>query len=314
MKFMRSLRQRRYLAVALTLTCISLVGIGVLRSAASRKVLTTPADFHSSPSPAELKQGFRDQVKRGLGSKVRFADAKANPRQIQDAVKATAQFITDRSGFGMSEVTKKRLLKVEQRSLTGKSPLLTAEKLAAVLTTATIEQLLLLTDERIDRMAAEDGKHDVSLRANGDMFLSKEQFTIQARILRDQLASGSVSAQEAVQAAFEREIQTRISDLSEAAPEQFKRGAEGLTPLQAIIIAYSVAVDDSLGGSQEDLGKTIEVRPKAAAKAKTNRKAGKQVKAFGPQGLIFTSPTSAIFNKKMVNDLLNQFEKGGNGR
>lgn len=314
MKYLRSLRQRHYLAAALLLACISLVGVGVMRSAASRRMITTPADFHSSPSPDQIKQGFREQIKRGLGSQVRFADAKASSRQIQESVEAAARFISGRSGFGMSEETKKRLIKVEQRTLTGGAPRLTAESLAAVLTTATVEQVLLLTDEKIAQMALTEGRQGISLSANGDMSLTPEQFTIQVKILRGQLASDNIAAREAVQAAFEKEVQTRISALSDAAPEQFGRSAEGLTPLQAVVIAYSVVVDDSLGGSQEDLGKTIEVRPAAAAKAKKIRETGRTVNAFGPKGLIFTSPTSFIFNRRMVNDLMNQFEKGGTGR
>ena len=79
-------------------------------------------------------------------------------------------------------------------------------------------------------------------------------------------------------------------------PEQFSNArTNGVTPLQAVLITYSIAADDDLSGSQQDL--------KEAAFAS---RAGDR-KAFGVDGYVFRTPTSLMFNKKTTARLLDHF-------
>jgi len=93
-------------------------------------------------------------------------------------------------------------------------------------------------------------------------------------------------------------------------PEQFGNPPGlGLSPLQAVLVAYSVAADDHLDFSQRELEKIV--KSPASIKGGPKGRIPQNGRAYGPFGRLFSTPVNLLFNKKTVGGLLDRLEKGG---
>src|SRR6185436_17331100 len=103
MNLMKSLQQ-----VRLTLVVLAIAS-AVLMSAAIFRASTVPADKGEAlPTPCGAGANLNEQVRRGVGSAVRFASSKASEAQVTASVESVADFIYKRSSLRMSDETKKR--------------------------------------------------------------------------------------------------------------------------------------------------------------------------------------------------------------
>jgi hypothetical protein len=137
----------------------------------------------------------------------------------------------------------------------------------------------------------------VRLRRNAEYAVTPEEFVTNARQLRDNLRQGNQVARDMVQRVVDESVYDRVSLFSEAVPQKFAEGIQnGFTPLQALVLSYSVVADDYLNGSAEDL-------KQAGISAKANGRNG-----FGRQGHVFRTPIDFIFNRKTSARLLKNLE------
>jgi hypothetical protein len=110
------------------------------------------------------------------------------------------------------------------------------------------------------------------------------------------------------------EVKKRLDDLSEALPEQLGNSeVDGVTPTQAVIIAYSIAADDPLSDSQSDIKEMKAEQNMALKRTRAAEKAQKQDsgRPYGPNGFAFSTPAHLVMNKKTVDKLISRTE-GGN--
>src|SRR5215211_1723551 len=135
MSLIRGLQRRPLIAIATVLAFLVPAGIAVLYSS------RLPAK-----ASAEDKQHLQSQLRKGLGSEVRFA---SRPEQADEAVASAADFIYWRSGVKMSDGLKKRLAKAESNVLSGKSRYITVGELTDDMTTVVVDRLATLTDKEI---------------------------------------------------------------------------------------------------------------------------------------------------------------------
>src|SRR5829696_7232324 len=115
MSLINDLARRPLIAIATVLAFLVSAGIAV---------------WYSSQLPAkafgEDKQQIQNQLRKGIGSEVRFA---ARPEQADEAVASAADFIQWRSGLKLTDAFKKRLAKAESDVLNGKSPYINVNEL-----------------------------------------------------------------------------------------------------------------------------------------------------------------------------------------
>jgi hypothetical protein len=142
---------------------------------------------------------------------------------------------------------------------------------------------------------------------------------------RDEFVKGATAARElwqrgelesSIRPFFELQVNDRAANLSEAMPEQFGPiTAEGVTPVQAVLIAYSVASDDSLADSQNDLARQIAQERTNARLTRAQAKAQRlnSPTPYGPNGFFYAAPVNVLFNRATVQRLLNPAE-GGKGK
>jgi hypothetical protein len=111
---------------------------------------------------------------------------------------------------------------------------------------------------------------------------------------------------------IEVEVKDRAVKLSAALPEQFgQAGTQGVTPTQALLIAYSVAADDPLTDSRGDIEQTIVQKRIEARMTREQKKAQKNQsgRPYGARGTVHPSAPH-LFLKDGVDKLLNRSEGG----
>ena len=264
---------------------------------------------------AENKQNTHERLRKGLGSEVRFASASANPQQIDDAVKSADDFIYWRSGLRMTDDTRKRLAKAESDVLKGKTKHISLGELTDTLTTAVVERLGTLTDEEIELAAdaASDEHGEIPSRAGGKWGeVSRQTLIRQAKSGREWSQQGDTALSAGLRPVLEEEVKTRALTLGAALPEQFgQAGAQGVTPTQALVIAYSIAADDPLTDSRSDISQMMVQKRIDARLTREQKKAQKNVSArpYGSRGSLHPSAPHLFF-KSGVEKLLNRSEGG----
>ena len=302
MSLNKGLRRRPLISIATVLAFLVSVGIAV---------------WYSSRLPAKAsaddKQNLQNQLRKGIGSEVRFA---ARPEQADEAVASAADFIHWRSGLKLSEGFKKRLAKAESDVLNGKLPYITVDELNKDMTTAVVDRLAILTDKEIEEAAeaSADGNGEVRSRADAKWgVMRKEELIEQAKAGREWSRRGDSGLQLGLHSLIDGEINDRVSALSTSLPEQFgNANSQGLTPTQALLIAYSVATDDPLTNSRGDIAQMLKQKRMDERQTREQRKAQKNVsgRPYGPKGLLHPSATNLFLTKSAVDKLLNLNEGG----
>jgi hypothetical protein len=276
--------------------------------------------WHASKLPAEAstpkdKQRLQERLRKGVGSEVRFASAAANPQQIDEAVGSADEFIYWRSGLRMSDETKRRLAKAESDVLKGKADPITLSELTDGLTTAVVDRLAAMTDEEIAYAAevSSDESGEIRSRADGKWgVLSKRELIEQAKSGRDWSRRGDSALRAGLRTMIEEEVSDRAVTLGAALPEQFGQAhTRGVTPTQALLIAYSVAADDPLADSRGDITQAIVEKRMEARITREQKKAQKNQsgRPYGARGTIHPS-AAPLFFKAGVDQLLSRAEGG----
>ena len=181
MSLIKGLQRRPLIAIATVLALLISAGIAV---------------WHSSRQPAkasaEDKQHLQNELRKGVGSEVRFA---SRPEQADEAVASAADFIYWRSGLKMSDEFKKKLAKAESDVLNGKSRHTTVSELTDNMTSAVVERLATLTDEEIADAteASSDANGEIRSRADAKWgVMSKKELIQQAKAGREWSRRGDV--------------------------------------------------------------------------------------------------------------------------
>lgn len=305
MNLIKGLQRRPLIAIATVLAFLVTAGITIWY--ASR----LPAEASSEVS-SEDKQHLRNELREGVGSEVRLA---SRPEQADEAVASAADFIHWRSGLKMSEELKQKLAKAESDVLNGKSPHITISELTDNMTTAVIERLATLTDKEIhDATEASSGANgEIRSRADAKWgVMTRKDLIQQAQVGREWSQRGDVGLQIGLRSMIEGEVNDRVSTLSELLPEQFgNANSQGVTPTQALLIAYSVAADDPLTNSRSDIAQMLMQKRMDENQTREQWKAQRiSGRPYGPHGWLHPSAPQLFFTRNSVDKLFNLNEGG----
>ena len=302
MSLIKGLKRRPSIAIATVLPFLVLGGIAIWQ--ASRQ----PAEASS-----EDKQHLQNQLRRGIGSEVRFA---SRPEQAEEAVASAASFIRGRSGLKLSDELKKKLAKAESDVLSGKSTYITVNELTDDMTTAVVDRLATLTDEEIQQATDASADTNGEIRSRADArwgVMSRKDLIQQAKAGREWSRRGDSGLQIGLRSMIEGEVNDRVSTLSTHLPEQFgNANSQGLTPTQALVIAYSVATDDPLTNSRSDIAQMLMQKRMDDGVTRAQQKAQKNGSTlpYGPNGFLHPSGLHVFFTRDSVDQLLNLNEGG----
>lgn len=313
MNFTSFLRRGRIVFAVIGLLCVASAGAIVWRSVAERRNL---AD--------ESRRKYNARLRDGVGTEVTFAKQGDNENNCRASANSLAHFMLKRSGTKLSGQTKSRLARMEASTLAGTSRRITTDELSEILAATAIQRISTLTDADIDHAAevlrgfdAPDlpeslrrGRNTIKLRASKAGALKPEQFIAQVKSIRGaDVASRSVF-QGAAKHAIGNEVQKRSRSLSEAIPEEFGAASNGLTPMQAILLTYSVASDDLLTDSEANLQKHMKWVQEGLTRIIGQPHANPDGHlAYGINGYLFSTPLDLVFDDQTVNLLLDHIER-----
>ncbi|MFL6254131.1 MAG: hypothetical protein ACJ74T_03850 [Pyrinomonadaceae bacterium] len=306
MRLIRGLQRRRSLVTALAVAFVIVGGVAAWRAS------QTPAAAFSEDKQ-HSKELSKERLRRGVGSEVRFASAASRPEQLDESVRSAADFIRWRSGILMSDETRRNLSKAEGDVLKGKVKRITLGELTDDLTSAVVERLATATDEEIELAA------DASAGANGEIksradgrwgVLTRDEFIQQAQSGREWSQQGDSALGVALRPMIEEEVNGRASALAAALPEQFgQAGTQGITPTQALLIAYSVGTDDPLADSRGDIEQAFVQQRMEARQTREQKKAQTNVsgRPYGEHGAMHPS-AAPLFLRTAVGKILGRAE------
>lgn len=314
-------RRARHFVLVLGVLALAIAGLSIWRSAAIQK-----------DNPAEMKRQFHARIRDGVGREVKFASPGDPAGAIHASVNSVDNFIFKRSGIKLNGPTKNRIAEMERRALTGTTKRVSAADLGDILAATLLERVSSLTDDEI--LHADDCLRgfkapDLPQRYRGRSAIhypgylipiSTEKFVTQVKAMRDQANSplGEVY-RGAVRNVVDDHSQKTLSMLSEAVPEQFgggwdantnSPGTVGFTPLQAVLIAYSLAGGDYLSDSEANLNKYllgIQIGLTRISGEPYPRPEGHF--AYGVNGYLDSTPLDLVFDERTVNRLLDRIEE-----
>lgn len=318
MKYISFFGRARFVAPLLALLCAGSIGVSTRRTNAIQ-----------NDRNRQLKENFKAAVRDGIGTEVQFAGPGDDAKNVRASIESAAQFMRKRSGVDLRGQTKTRLAEMESSTLAGTSRRITPDELSEIIAATAIERVSAASDEEINRAAetlrgfdAPDlpdsfrrGRARVRLRSSMEGTLTPDQFASQIRAIRDAdpILKYAVLKPAAIRAAAS-EVKSCTRNLSEAVPEQFGSAATGLTPLQAVITAYSIVSEDRLAYSSPNLRKRMEFLQDAITRTTGQPYARPNGHlAYGPNGYIHSSPLDLVFDERTVNLLLDRIaERSGN--
>lgn len=279
----------------------------------------------------EGKRQFHARIRDGVGREVKFASPGDPKGLVRASVDSVDNFIFRRSGVRFSGPTKSRLADMEQHTLNGETRRLSVSDLNDVLTSTAFERLATLRDDEIlhvdDTLRgfnAPDLPRRYARRAvilpGQIVAVSKEKFVSQLKAMRDQTSTplGDV-LRGAMHRAIEDNVQSRVSVLSEAVPEQFggawdvgnnREGSVGITPLQAVLITYAVASQDLLCDSETNLGRRMRgIQDALTARHGEQYPSAEGHFAFGVNGYMASTPLDLAFDEQTINRMLDHIQE-----
>jgi hypothetical protein len=307
-------------AMVVLLLAISIVIVTSWRSSA---VQTNPQ--------VEAKRQFHARIRDGVGREVQFASPGDPTGRIRASVDSVDNFIFKRSGVRFGGTTKNRLADMEQHTLNGETRRLSVSDLNDVLTSTAFARLATLKDDDIlhvdDALRGFNAPDLPKAYSRGSVILpghivavSKEKFVSQVKAMRDQTSTplGDV-LRGAMHRAIEDNVQSRVSVLSEAVPEQFggawdvgnnREGSVGMTPIQAVLIAYAVASQDLLCDSQANLSKRMKgIQEAFTARHGAQYPSAEGHFAFGVNGYLTSTPLDLEFDDQTINRMLDHIQE-----
>ena len=290
-----------------------------------------------------------DSMREGLGTEVRLAKASAPAAEVGQSVDSIRRFIHERSGVEIDPEIARRLTALEERTLRGEARRLTTDELAEAVSATLLDRIRTCTDAEIDHAAAAFGnilqpgpidptgdveeatrvatalarrsrgvgaspvETRVMLRFHGAGQMSNDKFVAMVKHIRTQLAFEHVrlAALGHARAAVAHDLDRRIGLFEQALPADWGPArVEGVTPVQALLLAYSAASDDSLvyptpvlrRVSEETVERYLRSAPKTASFAASRT-------PYGVYGDMFSTPLDLVFDRATLGRLLDRIEE-----
>lgn len=246
------------------------------------------------------RQAFYTSLRDNLSNSVIFASPGDPQVNTYASVESISKFVHERSGLELSEKVKEKLGSLEYRALSREISLIGIEKLCDVLTETAMERLSYASDTEIDQAATilSRGSGYLIMRANGAGYFQTSELISHAKVARELIRQNSDSIRSTIKSEIMAELNNRIIVYSEALPSQFGEAhINGLTPVQASLLIYSIVTDDSMADSQ------LNVKGQVQDQAGNLRA---YLYAYGVDGYVFATPVDLILDEATITKVLDR--------
>lgn len=265
-----------------------------------------------------------------------------NLNAINSSSDNLANFIYYRSGVQLNQKNKDSLSQTEQNALE-QSTRVSQGQLTQILTDVSFEKLVTLSDSQISAMSETlrgfnsadlspvfiDGRRFVRLRSTGEGTMDPAYFENKLKEQRNseidyqnRLNSGATTSYSdkirhvALSKQINKQISTRASYLAAASPDFFDGSPNNdMTPMQAMLLTYSVVTNDMLIGNQMELQQKMSIRQQDISNfwgQQYPSPAGSH--AYGDNGYIFSTPLSLLLDDAATTRIINLIKERSNLR
>jgi hypothetical protein len=248
---------------------------------------------------------------------VEFPSTRSSELDIKRSVESLDNFLYARSNIRLSEAVKARLVAAEQQVALGANSRLTSEQLIDVLTDVAFKRLQSLTEDDIRRAKA---TYEKSYIVDGSyagftwkqIKVSPADFEKKLRRLSERSKSRNGELRNTLQKLIaggspESGVNGQIQLYARVMPEQFGAVMQaGISPTQAVLIAYAIASDDPVHISRTALESEMAQAHKNIGGQRYPEPNGSC--PFGTNGYLFATPLDLIFNDQTIGSMLDEIQ------
>lgn len=282
-------------------------------------VLTWKIPTSGTTNEEQHKQQIRDAL-----AEINLAQTD-DPVAINIASDNLANFMYYRAGVLLSQTNKNALRGGEQMARS-QAKRISKEDLSQILTEIAIDKLKNLTDTQLasatetlrgfdapDLPASFRLSRDwVSLRASGAGTMTPTEFTNQVNSIRGANANTKIVSS-LLASSIALEISKTIDVIRDVSPEFFGNTKSDMTPMQAVLVSYTIAADDALTGNQTQLNQRMQNIYQTITQINGQPYANLQGhRAYGPNGYIYSSPIDLLMDDATVNTLITKIQERSN--
>lgn len=280
----------------------------------------------------EIDQNFLQKSREGLASGLRFAKNGSGIAEVASALEVSTSFIQQRSGLQLDTEARSLLTEIEHKTLSGEKSRLTVSNLTDIFTDFALERLSEISDteasQAVETMRGIDspdlpetfrkGREYTHLRAShsGPPYQELlEQFNSIRQATKT--PDGKLFVRKQLRPMIEESIKSRLYLFSKAVPEQWggtwntesnTEGSSGVSPQQAFVLAYSIAADDTLASSVNNLKQEMKNTSSALAEKFGSFPDPDNYFAYGKQGFVYPSPLDICFTDLSTKRLIVRLE------
>ena len=250
-------------------------------------------------------------------AQVEFPSTRSSEGEIKRSVESIDKFLYSRSNIRLSETVKMRLVDAERQVALGANSRLTSEQLIDVLTEVALKRLQSLTDDDIRKAKA---TYEKSYMVDGSyagftwkqIKLSPADFEKNVRRLSERSKSNNQELRNTLQKLIagnspESGVNGQLQLYARVLPEQFGAVMQaGISPTQAVLIAYAIASDDPIHISRTALENEMVQAHKNIGGQRYPEPNGSS--PFGPNGYLFATPLDLIFNDQTIGSMLDAIQ------
>lgn len=273
------------------------------------------------------KEKFYKQLQDGVGKEVSLAKSGDSVKDIQKSVESLSNFIEYRSGVRFNDSAKNKLIKLESETLNGQRKMLTNDELSEVLLDVLFERVAIATNEEIEQASQtlrgfdhsdlpqeyKNGRKFVKLRASMPTQITADGLTERIKGIKNADSQSKAAYRSMASRVIKEQSINRANSLRDAMPEKYGLVTNNVTPVQSVLITYSIVSDDNLLDSATNLKRKMKsIQQWMDKKYKKNRYPDADgYKAYGQNGYLYASPVNLLLDEKTVNRLLDKIQEKG---
>lgn len=267
-------------------------------------------------------EGFKQQIRNGL-AEINLP-TNGDVSTIDAASTNLVNFVLYRSGVQIAQ-NNIDSLRVSELASRNQSKYITPSQLSQILTDVVIERIPNLSNADVSAATEtlrgfnapdlsagfQQGRNYVKLRANGDGTMSASTF--QTEVTNYKNGGMSRAMQSAISNRIALEVERKINLISDASPQYFGDAKSRLSPMQAMLITYSVVTDDPLAYNQTGLEQRMHSLQQGIATATGQSHPSPQNhRAYGDNGYLYSSPAGLLLNTASISRIVELINERGN--
>lgn len=250
-------------------------------------------------------------------AQIEFPANRSSEDEIKRSVESIDNFLYSRSNIRLSETVKTRLIAAERQVALSANSRLTSDQLIDILTDVALKRLRSLTEDDIRKAKA---TYEKSYIVDGSyagftwqqINLSPTDFEKNLRRLSQQSKSNNRELRNTVRKLIagtspESGVNGHLQLYSRVLPEEFGAVMQaGISPTQALLIAYAIASDDPIHIARTALEKEMVQAHKHIGGPRYPEPNGSC--PFGTNGYLFATPLDLIFNDQTIGSMLDAIQ------